>query len=98
MTLVARGAARVIQGGATTSDRLGRILGDLRISITDRCNFRCRYCMPREVFGPDHVFLPNDEILSFEEITRLARAAAILGCRRSASPAESHCCAANWKP
>ena len=83
MRLAARGAARVTPGGAsTTSDRLGRTLRDLRISVTDRCNFRCRYCMPRDVFGLDHVFLPNDEILSFEEITRLARAAADLGVRK----------------
>ena len=52
---------------------------DLRISVTDRCNFRCRYCMPREVFGADWEFLPRDEILSFEEITRLARIFAAQG-------------------
>jgi GTP 3',8-cyclase len=54
-----------------TTDTRGRPLRDLRISITDRCNFRCVYCMPRETFGPDHAFLPRDEILSFEEIARL---------------------------
>jgi cyclic pyranopterin phosphate synthase len=54
-------------------DRLGRRLHDLRISVTDRCNFRCTYCMPREVFGRDYAFLPRAEILTFEEITRLAR-------------------------
>ncbi|MEX2100188.1 MAG: GTP 3',8-cyclase MoaA [Acidimicrobiia bacterium] len=54
-------------------DRLGRPVRDLRISVTDRCNLRCRYCMPKEVFGPNFVFLPRDQILSFEEITRLAR-------------------------
>jgi cyclic pyranopterin phosphate synthase len=54
-------------------DKLGRPLGDLRVSVTDRCNFRCRYCMPRERFGPDHAFLPRAELLSFEELTRLAR-------------------------
>jgi cyclic pyranopterin phosphate synthase len=53
-------------------DTLGRPLKDLRISVTDRCNFRCRYCMPREVFDASHVFLPQAELLSFEEITRLA--------------------------
>jgi cyclic pyranopterin phosphate synthase len=58
---------------AVLSDRLGRPLRDLRISVTDRCNFRCTYCMPREVFGRDYVFMPRDELLSFEEITRLAR-------------------------
>ena len=46
---------------------------DLRISVTDRCNFRCVYCMPRDTFGPDHAFLPRAEILTFEEITRLTR-------------------------
>lgn len=55
------------------TDRLGRPLRDLRISVTDRCNLRCTYCMPREVFGPDYAFLPKDELLHFEEITRLAR-------------------------
>src|SRR5881397_1494686 len=54
-------------------DTLGRRLHDLRISVTDRCNFRCIYCMPRDVFGPDYAFLPKGELLSFEEITRLAR-------------------------
>ncbi len=52
-------------------DTRGRPLHDLRISVTDRCNFRCVYCMPRAVFGPDHAFLPRDELLSFDEITRL---------------------------
>src|SRR6476620_6722136 len=56
-----------------TEDRLGRPLHDLRISITDRCNFRCVYCMPKEVFGRDHAFLERRELLSFEEIERLAR-------------------------
>jgi len=54
-------------------DLLGRPLRDLRISVTDRCNFRCVYCMPREVFGPGHEFLPRQELLTFEEIARLAR-------------------------
>jgi cyclic pyranopterin phosphate synthase len=56
-----------------TSDRLGRPLRDLRISVTDRCNFRCVYCMPKEVFGNDYQFLERKEILSFEEIARVAR-------------------------
>jgi cyclic pyranopterin phosphate synthase len=64
------------------ADRLGRPMRDLRISVTDRCNFRCRYCMPREVFGEDFTFLRRDEILSFEEITRLARVFATLGVRK----------------
>jgi cyclic pyranopterin phosphate synthase len=54
-------------------DTLGRPLQALRISVTDRCNFRCGYCMPREAFGPDHPFLAREALLSFEEITRLAR-------------------------
>ena len=54
-------------------DRLGRPLRDLRISVTDRCNFRCVYCMPKEAFGKDYQFLERRELLSFEEITRLAR-------------------------
>ncbi|HYO43165.1 MAG TPA: GTP 3',8-cyclase MoaA [Candidatus Limnocylindrales bacterium] len=53
-------------------DRFGRALRDLRISVTDRCNFRCPYCMPAELFGRDFAFLPRDQVLSFEEITRLA--------------------------
>ncbi len=54
-------------------DQRKRPLHDLRISVTDRCNFRCSYCMPREVFGKDYAFLPHANLLSFEEITRLAR-------------------------
>src|SRR6185369_11613308 len=57
-----------------TTDTFGRPLRDLRISVTDRCNFRCVYCMPKEVFGRDHVFLERRELLTFEEIERLARA------------------------
>ena len=57
----------------TVRDKLNRPLRDLRISVTDRCNFRCTYCMPREVFGHDFQFLPHDDLLTFEEITRLAR-------------------------
>ncbi|NNG22686.1 GTP 3',8-cyclase MoaA [Telluria aromaticivorans] len=54
-------------------DALGRPLHDLRISVTDRCNFRCVYCMPKEVFDKDYAYLPHSELLSFEEITRVAR-------------------------
>jgi len=54
-------------------DTLGRPLKALRISVTDRCNFRCRYCMPREVFGPDYAYLSRSALLSFEELTRLVR-------------------------
>jgi cyclic pyranopterin phosphate synthase len=55
---------------------------DLRVSVTDRCNFRCGYCMPREAFGPDHAFQPRAEILAFEEIERVVRAAVALGVRK----------------
>lgn len=61
------------------NDRLGRPVRDLRVSVTDRCNFRCVYCMPHEVFGPDFAFLPRSELLSFEEITRLVRVFAAAG-------------------
>ena len=57
----------------TLLDTLNRPLRDLRISVTDRCNFRCVYCMPKEVFGPDYQFLHRDMVLTFEEIARLAR-------------------------
>ncbi|MDM0045661.1 GTP 3',8-cyclase MoaA [Variovorax dokdonensis] len=59
--------------GTALLDRLGRPLTDLRISVTDRCNFRCSYCMPKEVFDKDYPYLPHGALLSFEEITRLAR-------------------------
>jgi GTP 3',8-cyclase len=55
------------------ADTRGRVLRDLRISVTDRCNFRCVYCMPKDVFGHDYPFLPHAQLLSFEEIARLAR-------------------------
>jgi GTP 3',8-cyclase len=60
-------------------DRLGRPVEDLRVSVTDRCNLRCRYCMPREVFGPEHAFLPRSELLSFEELERVVRVVVGLG-------------------
>ena len=60
-------------------DRRSRPIRDLRISVTDRCNFRCTYCMPKEVFGRDFAFLPRDQLLTFEEITRLATAFAAEG-------------------
>ena len=63
-------------------DLLGRPLHDLRISVTDRCNFRCTYCMPKEIFGPDFAFLPRDQVLRFEEIERLARAFIRLGVEK----------------
>lgn len=63
-------------------DQWQRPLRDLRISVTDRCNFRCTYCMPRELFGADHAFLPQPELLSFEEITRVARLAVAMGVEK----------------
>ncbi|HET9047406.1 MAG TPA: GTP 3',8-cyclase MoaA [Chiayiivirga sp.] len=66
----------------TTHDALGRPLRDLRISVTDRCNFRCTYCMPKALFGSDHAFLPRANVLSFEEITRLVAVFADLGVEK----------------
>lgn len=63
-------------------DTRGRPLRDLRISVTDRCNLRCTYCMPADVFGPGYPFLPRAEVLTFEEIERLARVFAGLGVRK----------------
>ncbi|MGG0260121.1 GTP 3',8-cyclase MoaA [Bacillus mycoides] len=65
-----------------TLDKLDRPLKDLRISVTDRCNFRCRYCMPEEIFGRDYSFLSNDKILSFDEIERITRIFVSLGVRK----------------
>ena len=64
------------------SDQLSRPLRDLRISVTDRCNFRCVYCMPREVFGPGYAFVPRKDLLTLEEIARIAQAFATLGMRK----------------
>ena len=64
--------ARLLAPTGLLSDTLGRPLRDLRISVTDRCNFRCNYCMPSEIFDKDYAFLPQSSLLSFEEITRLA--------------------------
>jgi GTP 3',8-cyclase len=66
----------------SVSDQLGRSLTDLRVSVTDRCNFRCRYCMPREHFDHEHRYLPRTEILSFEEISRVVAALVPLGLRK----------------
>jgi cyclic pyranopterin phosphate synthase len=63
-------------------DRLGRPLRDLRISVTDRCNLRCTYCMPREIFNEQHPFLPRAELLSFEEIERVAQAFMRMGVQK----------------
>lgn len=64
------------------TDRLGRPLQDLRISVIDRCNFRCTYCMPKEIFGRDFQFMPKEELLSFEEIERLAKIFVELGVKK----------------
>src|SRR5690625_7764196 len=63
-------------------DKFGRLLKDLRISVTDRCNLRCTYCMPKEIFGDDYPFLPRKQLLDFEEITRVAKAFAKLGVNK----------------
>lgn len=65
-----------------TLDKLKRPLKDIRISVTDQCNFRCSYCMPAEIFGPDHEFLPKEEYLTFEEIIQVVEAAASLGVEK----------------
>ncbi len=62
-----------ITANGRLTDRLSRPLRDLRISVTDRCNFRCSYCMPKDIFDKDYPYLPHSALLSFEEITRLAR-------------------------
>lgn len=71
-------------------DQLRRSIRDLRISVTDRCNFRCSYCMPKEIFGDDFAFLPKSECLSFEEIHRLAKLFVCLGVKKSDSQAANH--------
>ncbi|WAA09335.1 GTP 3',8-cyclase MoaA [Fervidibacillus albus] len=63
-------------------DQFGRPMQDLRISVTDRCNFRCRYCMPKEIFGRDFAFMPKEQLLTFEEIERLARIFVDLGIKK----------------
>src|SRR5262249_32237454 len=71
-----------LSAAAATTDRLGRPLHDLRISVTDRCNFRCPYCMPAEIFGERYESLARPELLSFEEIARLARIFVGLGVEK----------------
>jgi cyclic pyranopterin phosphate synthase len=66
----------------TLLDSLRRPLRDLRVSVTDRCNFRCVYCMPKKIFGRSYEFLPKESVLSFEEITRLSRIFAALGAEK----------------
>ena len=75
----ASASAVAFDGRPGVTDRLGRAMRDLRISVTDRCNFRCPYCMPAEVFGRDFAFLPRAEVLTFEEIARLAAVFVRLG-------------------
>ena len=77
-----RAPASNLAPGQDRIDALGRPLRDLRISVTDRCNFRCSYCMPKEVFDNQHAFLPHSALLSFEEITRLAQLFANAGVRK----------------
>ena len=74
--------AQPIAATGLVADTLGRELRDLRISVTDRCNFRCSYCMPKEVFDKDYRYLPHASLLSFEEITRLARQFLAHGVRK----------------
>jgi cyclic pyranopterin phosphate synthase len=75
-------AAAAPVGPSAVADALGRRLRDLRISVTDRCNFRCPYCMPSETFGKGFKFLPRKEVLSYEEIARLARLFVSLGTQK----------------
>jgi GTP 3',8-cyclase len=71
-----------VRADARVSDTRQRALHDLRISVTDKCNFRCTYCMPKDVFGPGYKFLPHDALLTFEEITRFAKISAGLGVEK----------------
>ncbi|UCU97743.1 GTP 3',8-cyclase MoaA [Acidovorax radicis] len=80
--LAARVPTHMLAPSGQLIDTLGRPLRDLRISVTDRCNFRCNYCMPKEVFDKDYPYLPHGALLSFEEITRLARLFLAHGVRK----------------
>jgi cyclic pyranopterin phosphate synthase len=73
---------QLVAANASTKDTRGRPLRDLRISVTDRCNFRCTYCMPKEIFDKDYPYLSHNELLSFEEITRLTNIFASLGVEK----------------
>jgi GTP 3',8-cyclase len=79
---MAANSSAAMQIGVELADTHGRILRDLRISVTDRCNFRCSYCMPKEVFDKDYQYLPHTALLRFEEITRLARQFVAQGVRK----------------
>ncbi|MFN7152428.1 MAG: GTP 3',8-cyclase MoaA [Acidovorax sp.] len=81
-SLVARVPQHAVAPTGLLTDTRGRPLRDLRISVTDRCNFRCNYCMPKEVFDKDYPYLPHSALLSFEEITRLARLFLAHGVRK----------------
>ena len=81
-TLAAKVPGQAVAPTGLLTDARGRPLRDLRISVTDRCNFRCSYCMPKEVFDKDHAYLPHNALLSFEEITRLARLFLAHGVRK----------------
>src|SRR5512134_2595079 len=81
-TLAAGVPAHAIPATGLLADTLGRPLRDLRISVTDKCNFRCSYCMPKEVFDREYQFLPHKSLLTFEEITRLAGLFAAHGVRK----------------
>lgn len=67
---------------AAPSDTLGRPIRDLRVSVTDRCNFRCPYCMPKEAFGPDHPFLASGQLMTLAELVRIVRAFQVLGVEK----------------
>jgi hypothetical protein len=81
-SLAARIPAQRIVADGLLADTLGRPLSDLRISVTDRCNFRCNYCMPKEVFDKDYPYLPHGALLTFEEITRTAKLFVAHGVRK----------------
>ncbi|HEV7975705.1 GTP 3',8-cyclase MoaA [Amycolatopsis sp.] len=82
MTLALPDSPAHESAGDPGPDRRGRALRDLRISVTDRCNFRCTYCMPRDEFGPDHAFLSRRALLDFDEITRVATTFVGMGVRK----------------
>jgi cyclic pyranopterin phosphate synthase len=82
LPLLPDGPPRPVPAGGRVFDRLRRPLRDLRISVTDRCNFRCVYCMPKEIFGRDFQFLPRAELLTFEEIARLVRVFTAFGVEK----------------
>ena len=78
-------------------DLRARPLRDLRISVTDRCNFRCNYCMPKEVFDSSYTYLPQSSLLSFEEITRVARQFVAHGVQKIRLTGGEPCCANTLK-